>query len=52
MTTRRRILLRILGFVEGKLPFKYLGVPILAGRLKALHLEEIVGKIKDGGLEK
>ncbi|XP_042978817.1 uncharacterized protein LOC122309401 [Carya illinoinensis] len=44
---QRQRLLRILGFVEGKLPFKYLGVPILAGRLKAVHLEDIVGKIKD-----
>lgn len=47
VSTRRRRLLRILGFVKGKLSFKYLGVPILASQLKAVHLDDIVGRIKD-----
>ncbi|XP_042939531.1 uncharacterized protein LOC122274569 [Carya illinoinensis] len=43
---RRRSILRITGFVEGKTPFKYLGVPIISGRMKTVYLEEIVEKIK------
>ncbi|XP_042964741.1 uncharacterized protein LOC122298964 [Carya illinoinensis] len=42
----RRALLNCMGFSEDTLPFKYLEVPIIAGRLKAIHLEELVGKIR------
>ncbi|XP_042973032.1 uncharacterized protein LOC122304830 [Carya illinoinensis] len=43
---RRRSIQRITRFVEGKTPFKYLGVPIIFGCMKSAYLEEIVGKIK------
>lgn len=43
---RHRASLSLLGFVEGTLSLNYLGVPIISGRLKAVHLEGIMGKIK------
>ncbi|XP_042984734.1 uncharacterized protein LOC122313615 [Carya illinoinensis] len=45
--SRRRNILSILGFSEGLLPFKYLGVPIVSGRLKAVHFDEFLCKIRD-----
>ncbi|XP_074297878.1 uncharacterized protein LOC141628673 [Silene latifolia] len=43
----------ISGFIEGKLPFKYLGVPITAGRLKkkdfALLIDKIVARLRSLG---
>ncbi|XP_041003911.1 uncharacterized protein LOC121249264 [Juglans microcarpa x Juglans regia] len=42
---RRRQILRITRFSEGSLPFKYLGVPIIFGRLKSNYFDELVGKI-------
>ncbi|KAF5444244.1 hypothetical protein F2P56_036732 [Juglans regia] len=44
---RKRSLLRITGFYEETLPFKYVGVPIICGRLKLVHLDEVVGKIQE-----
>ncbi|KAF5472484.1 hypothetical protein F2P56_009201 [Juglans regia] len=44
---RKRSVLRITGFSEGTLPFKYLGVLIIYGRLKLVHLDEVVGKIRE-----
>ncbi|XP_042964794.1 uncharacterized protein LOC122299025 [Carya illinoinensis] len=40
-------ILRIFGFSEGSLSFKYLGVPIVSRRLKAVHFDEFLGKIGD-----
>ncbi|XP_042969986.1 uncharacterized protein LOC122302667 [Carya illinoinensis] len=45
--SRRRNSLSISGFSEGLLPFKYLGVPIVSGRLKAVHFDEFFCKIRD-----
>ena len=42
---RKRALKRMTGFSEGSFPFKYLGVPIVLGRLKQRHLEEMVNKV-------
>ncbi|KAG2675782.1 hypothetical protein I3760_12G022400 [Carya illinoinensis] len=44
-TARKRNLKRITGFTEGKFPFKYLGVPIVLGRLKIADLKELVNKV-------
>ncbi|KAG6621585.1 hypothetical protein I3842_Q018400 [Carya illinoinensis] len=43
---RKRSILRITGFSKGSFPFKYLGVPIVVGRLKASDLGELLGKVK------
>ena len=43
---RRRNLKRLTGFSEGKFPFKYLGVPIVSGRMKISDLEELENKVK------
>ncbi|KAJ0088691.1 hypothetical protein Patl1_32423 [Pistacia atlantica] len=43
---RRRILMRTTGFVEGKFPFTYLGVPMVSGRLTSRHLEPLVEKVR------
>lgn len=41
------MLLQMTGVVEGFFfPFKHLGVPIISGRLKAIHLDDLVGKVK------
>lgn len=42
---RQRFLLRSTGFKEGSSPFRYLGVPIVLGKLKVMYLEEIMAKI-------
>ncbi|XP_022883346.1 uncharacterized protein LOC111400141 [Olea europaea var. sylvestris] len=44
--SRRRMLLRLTRFTEGKFPFKYLGVPIITGRLRTRDLEEVVEKFR------
>ncbi|KAJ0086550.1 hypothetical protein Patl1_07518 [Pistacia atlantica] len=43
---RRRMLMRTTGFVEGKFPFTYLGVPMVSGRLTSRHLEPLVEKVR------
>ncbi|XP_074278016.1 uncharacterized protein LOC141601620 [Silene latifolia] len=49
----KKDILSISGFIEGTLPFKYLGVPITAGRLLkkdcALLIEKIVARIRSLG---
>ena len=45
-STRKSLLLRMTGFSEGSFPFKYLGVPIILGRLKQVHLEDTVFNIQ------
>ncbi|XP_042980090.1 uncharacterized protein LOC122310271 [Carya illinoinensis] len=35
------------GIPKGSLPFKYLGVPIVSGRLKVIHFDEFLCKIRD-----
>ncbi|XP_042950062.1 uncharacterized protein LOC122282173 [Carya illinoinensis] len=42
-----RNILRSSRFSEGSLPFKYLGVSIVSGRLKAMHFDEFLSKIRD-----
>lgn len=44
---RRRVCLSLMGFSEGVLPFKYLGVPIFSRKLKAIHFYESLSKIRD-----
>lgn len=41
----RDFLLQLSGFSEGNFPIKYLGVPLVASRLKASHCSELVEKI-------
>ncbi|XP_074266725.1 uncharacterized protein LOC141590006 [Silene latifolia] len=52
----KRDILFVSGFMEGRLPFKYLGVPITAGRLKkkdcAVLIDNIVDKIKNLGAKR
>ncbi|XP_074271282.1 uncharacterized protein LOC141595213 [Silene latifolia] len=43
----KRDILFVSGFMEGKLPFKYLGVPITAGRLKKKECVVLIDKIVD-----
>ncbi|XP_035545050.1 uncharacterized protein LOC109016147 [Juglans regia] len=43
---RKRNLKRLTGFSEGKFPFKYLGIPIVSGKLKIADLEELVRKVQ------
>ncbi|XP_074300630.1 uncharacterized protein LOC141631922 [Silene latifolia] len=54
--TLRKDILSISGFIEGQLPFKYLGVPITAGRLKkndcAVLIDKIVERIRSLGAKK
>ena len=38
LNAERDQIIRILGFREGELPMKYLGVPLLSSRLKAVYL--------------
>lgn len=45
--SRRRSLLRLNGFVEGKFPLTYLGVPLVSGWLTSRDLESFVRKIKN-----
>lgn len=40
-------ILHISDFFKGFLPFKYLGVPIVFRRLKAVHFGEFLGKIRE-----
>ncbi|KAF5468656.1 hypothetical protein F2P56_012795 [Juglans regia] len=44
--TRRHELLLLTGFSEGKFPVKYLGVPIISGRMKGIYVEELVQCIR------
>jgi hypothetical protein len=37
LNVEREQILRILGFREGELPMKYLGVPLISSRLKAVY---------------
>ncbi|KAF5446730.1 hypothetical protein F2P56_032333 [Juglans regia] len=46
LMSRKRSILRISGFSEGSFPFKYLGVPIVNGRLKAFDFTDLLGKVK------
>ncbi|XP_042956358.1 uncharacterized protein LOC122292186 [Carya illinoinensis] len=43
---RKSSILRITGFSEGSFPFKYLGVPVVDGRLKVSDFGDLLGKIK------
>ncbi|KAF8413601.1 hypothetical protein HHK36_001593 [Tetracentron sinense] len=48
ITQGRRVgLKRLTGFVEGKFPVVYLGVPLVVGRLKVRDLEPLVTKIRN-----
>ncbi|KAJ0094336.1 hypothetical protein Patl1_15029 [Pistacia atlantica] len=42
----KRMLMRAAGFVEGKFPFTYLGVPMVSGRLTSRHLEPLVEQVR------
>ncbi|XP_035541522.1 uncharacterized protein LOC118344586 [Juglans regia] len=42
---RKSSLLHLTGFSEGSFPFKYLGVPIVVGRLKVCDFGELIGKV-------
>ena len=42
---RKRALMTMTGISEGCFPFKYLGVPIILGRLKHIHLPKMVNKV-------
>lgn len=42
---RKGELLQVTGFLEGKFPFTYLGVPIVDGKLKGCHFEPLIQKI-------
>ncbi|XP_042988639.1 uncharacterized protein LOC122316171 [Carya illinoinensis] len=41
--TRKSSILRMTGFSEGSFPFKYLGVPIVVGRLKVCDFSDLIG---------
>ncbi|XP_042964017.1 uncharacterized protein LOC122298309 [Carya illinoinensis] len=41
--TRKSSILRMTGFSEGSFPFKYLGVPIVVGRLKVCDFGDLIG---------
>lgn len=43
---RRRQLLRLIGFSKAVFPFKYLRVPVVSGRIKAVHFDELIGGYK------
>jgi len=43
-------IIRILGFREGELPMKYLGVPLLSSRLKVVYCKGLVDQILYIGL--
>ncbi|XP_074317907.1 uncharacterized protein LOC141654134 [Silene latifolia] len=45
-------ILKVSGFVEGKLPFKYLGVPITAGRLRNKDCTALIDRIRSLGAKK
>ncbi|XP_042986314.1 uncharacterized protein LOC122314764 [Carya illinoinensis] len=44
--SRKRRLLCNTGFLEGHFPLKYLGVPIMLGRLKQVHFEDMMNKMR------
>lgn len=44
--SRKCSILRFTGFFEGSFPFKYIGVPIVVGRLKACDFGDLIGKSK------
>jgi len=45
LNAEREQIIRILGFREGELPMKYLGVPLLSSRLKAIYCKGLVDRI-------
>jgi len=45
LNAKREQIIRILGFKEGELPMKYLGVPLLSSRLKAVYRKGLVDRI-------
>jgi hypothetical protein len=45
LNAEREQIIRILGFREGGLPMKYLGVPLLLSRLKAVYYKGLVDRI-------
>ncbi|XP_042958059.1 uncharacterized protein LOC122293578 [Carya illinoinensis] len=45
-TYRKNSLLHLSGFLEGSFPFKYLGVPIVVGKLRAFDFGELLEKVK------
>ncbi|XP_042946095.1 uncharacterized protein LOC122279481 [Carya illinoinensis] len=45
LVPRKHSLLYFTGFTDGSFPFKYLGVPIVDGRLKACDFGELLGKL-------
>jgi hypothetical protein len=45
LNAEREQIIRILGFREGELPMKYLGVPLLSSRLKAVYCKGLVDRI-------
>lgn len=44
-TPRMNVLLNMIGFNRGTLPFTYLGVPIFKGKVKYVYLKPIADKI-------
>jgi len=45
LIVERDQIIRILGFREGELPMKYLGVPLLSSRQKAIYFKGLVDRI-------
>jgi len=45
LDAERNKIIRILGFREGELPMKYLGVPIISSRLKVVYYKSLVDRI-------
>jgi hypothetical protein len=45
LNAEREQIIHILGFREGELPMKYLGVPLLSSRLKAIYCKGLVDRI-------
>jgi hypothetical protein len=52
LNTGREQIIRILGFRKGELPMKYLGVPLISSRLKAVYckglVDQITSKVRHG----
>ena len=45
LNAEREQIICILGFIEGELPMKYLGVPLLSSRLKVVYCKGLVDRI-------
>ena len=45
LNAEKEQIIRILGFREGELPMKYLGVPLLSSRLKAVYCKGLLDRI-------